>query len=137
MKHWFTIAALALVASAPAARAQAAPADAPADFSGVWSFAGEVQGVEVTETCTLTQSADAKVAGSCDTSAGGKFDAAGAVTGKTLIFHHGGQYNGTDLVMTYTGKVGSDGIVTGTIDVDPFGVSGSFTAKKGTAPAAK
>ncbi len=134
MKQWFTIAALALVAMAPAARAQAAPAEAPADFSGTWNLAADVQGIGVEETCTFTQTADAKVAGSCDTSTG-KYDVAGLVTGKTLTFHHGGKYDGSDLVMTYSGKAGTDGLVTGTLDVDPFGVSGSFTLKKGDAAA--
>ena len=73
--------------------------------------------------------------GSCTTDSG-KYDTTGKMDGSTASFSHGGKYNGSDFIITYTGKLGSDGLITGTMDVDPFSVSGSFTAKKG-APAAQ
>ena len=124
MKQWF---GLALMMALPAVAA------APADIAGVWAVSGEVQGVTVSETCTLTQAPEGKLAGSCDTSAGGKFETTGTVTDKTVIFQHGGDYQGTKLTMTYTGKLGTDGAMTGTVDVDPFSVTGSFSAKKSDA----
>ncbi|MGI4756415.1 MAG: hypothetical protein ACRYGF_06145 [Janthinobacterium lividum] len=126
MKH---VIALALFAALPAAAL--APADV--DLSGTWTVAGDVQGVAVEETCTLVQQ-DVVLTGSCDTSSG-KYDVKGKIDGKTATFSHGGKYQGSDFVMTFTGKIGADGAMTGTMDVDPFNVTGSFSAKKGAAPA--
>ena len=103
------------------------------NITGPWTIAGDVQGVTVAESCNFTQT-DTAIAGSCTTESG-KYDTVGKMDGSTATFHHAGKYNGSDYVITYTGKVGSDGAITGTMDVDPFAVTGSFTAKKG-APAA-
>ena len=124
MRQWI---ALAFLVAVPAVAA--APRDV--DITGSWSISGDVQGVEVVETCNLVQK-DVVLSGSCDTSSG-KYDLAGKIDGKTAVFHHGGKYNGTDFVMTLTGKLGTDGAMTGTLDVDPFGASGSFTGKKAAA----
>ena len=126
MKYWI---AIGLLLAGPAVAA--APGDV--DLNGTWAISGEVSGVAVVETCNLTQK-DTALTGSCDTSTG-KYDTTGKVDGKTVTFKHGGKYEGTDLTITYTGKVGTDGTVTGTMDVDPFNVTGSFSAKKGAAAA--
>lgn len=128
MKQWI---GLAFLVAVPAVAA--APSDI--DVTGTWTISGDVQGVEVPETCTLTQK-DVALTGSCDTNTG-KYDTKGKVDGKTVTFSHGGKYDGNDLTLTYTGKLADDGSVSGTIDVDPFNVSGSFTAKKGAAAATK
>jgi hypothetical protein len=114
--------ALPAIAAAPAA-----------DVSGTWTISGEVSGVGVDETCTFTQATDAKLTGSCDT-ASGKQDIKGSVADQTATFSHGGTYEGQAFVITFTGKINGDGGMTGTMDVDPFGVSGGFSARKG-APA--
>jgi hypothetical protein len=102
--------------------------------AGTWTLSGEVQGVPVAETCDLVQTAEGKITGSCQTNTG-KYDTTGEVKEKSITFVHGGKYEGTELTMTYTGTLGTDGAVTGTLDVAPFSVTGSFTAKK-AAPAA-
>ena len=123
--------ALALFATLPAMAA--APPDT--DISGTWNLEGDVQGVTVNETCTVTQQ-DVVLTGSCDTSTG-KYDLKGKLDGKTVTFSHGGNYQGSALTLTYTGKLAADnGSMTGTIDVEPFNVTGSFSSKKGTAPPA-
>ncbi|MEK6396858.1 MAG: hypothetical protein V4734_02130 [Terriglobus sp.] len=113
---------------------------APATVAGVWDIGGEVAGVEVVEHCTFTQSDDTKLAGSCDVQ-GAKWPTTGTVKGADVTFQHNGKYNGDDYTITYHGKLDDKGALTGTMDVDPFGVSGSFNATKGTAaapaPAAK
>ena len=100
------------------------------DITGTWSISGEVSGTQVTETCMLIQK-DTALTGTCDTSTG-KYATTGKIDGTTATFKHGGTYEGTDLTITYTGKVNADGSMTGTMDVDPFNVTGSFSAKKGT-----
>ena len=127
MKQWI---AIGLLMAAPAVAA--APDDV--DLNGTWALSGEVSGVQVIETCTLTQK-ETSITGSCDTSTG-KYDTTGKIDGKTIVFKHGGKYEGTELTITYTGKYGTDGALNGTMDVDPFNVTGSFSAKKnGAAPA--
>ncbi len=124
--------ALALFAALPAVAA--APPDT--DISGTWTLDGDVSGVGVTETCTVVQQ-DVVLSGSCNTNTG-KYDLKGKLDGKTATFSHGGEYQGSALTLTYTGKLAADsGTMTGTIDVDPFNVTGSFTAKKGVTPPAK
>ena len=108
----------------------AAPGDV--DLTGTWSLTGDVAGTQVNETCTLMQK-DTALSGSCDTSTG-KYNTTGKIDGKTATFKHGGNYQGTDLTITYTGKLNADGSMTGTMDVDPFNVTGSFSAKKGASP---
>ena len=110
-------------------------AAAPDDITGAWTFTGEVQGIAVVENCSFTL-ADTALTGSCVTESG-KYDTKGKVDGKTVSFSHGGKYNGSDFVITYTGKLGTDGAITGTMDVDPFSVTGSFTGKKGAAAPAQ
>lgn len=125
MKQWI---ALAWFAAMPALAA--APA-ADLDLSGTWTISGDVSGVGVDETCAVTQQ-DVVLTGSCDT-ASGKYDLKGKLDGKTATFSHGGKYQGSDFVMTFTGKVAADNTMTGTMDVDPFNVTGTFSAKKGDA----
>jgi hypothetical protein len=134
MKHGLVLGfGLAMLMAAPAV----AQAPTGANVTGTWAISGDVQGVGVSETCTLTQGADAKLTGSCDVDGMGKYAATGSVADKTVIITHAGTYQGQDLTLTYTGKINSDGGFTGTIDVDPMGVSGSFSATKKAADAAK
>jgi hypothetical protein len=128
MKQWL---GLAMLIAVPAIAA----APASVDITGTWAVSGDVQGVGVSETCVLAQAADGKLTGSCDVQGMAKYDATGTVTDKTVIFQHAGTYEGSALTLTYTGKINSDGGITGTIDVDPMAVTGSFSATKG-APAA-
>lgn len=116
--------AFALLLAAPAVAAM--PPDT--DISGTWSISGDVQGTGVEETCTIAQQ-DVVLTGSCDTSTG-KYDLKGKLDGKTATFTHAGKYQGSDLTITFTGKLAADGTMTGTMDVDPFNVTGSFSAKK-------
>lgn len=129
MKLWIVY---ALAGAMPALAATAPRAVAPdVDVSGTWSISGEVQGVGVEETCTVVQQ-DTVLTGSCDTSTG-KYDLKGKLDGRTATFSHGGKYQGSDLTITFTGKVATDGTMTGTMDVDPFNATGSFSAKKSDA----
>lgn len=120
-------------ANAAAPASNASPAAAKIDATGSWVISGNVSGVDVDETCTITQKA-AALTGSCAGQSGTQ-DATGSVEGSTVTLRHGGDYQGTPITITYTGKVAEDGVMSGSIDVDPFNASGEFTAKKGTAAA--
>ncbi len=126
MKQWMAAAVLTAMVAAPAARAGGAD---DTSLTGVWKITGEVSGVPVEDTCTLKH-ADTSLTGVCET-LGAKWDTTGKVDGKTVTFVHKGTYEGGEITMTYTGKLSADGAsMTGTLDVDPYAVTGSFAAKK-------
>ena len=104
-----------------------------ADVSGDWVLTGDVQGVGVSDVCTLVQT-DAKLAGSCSM-AGKKYDTTGTIDDKKVTIKHAGDYQGQALTLTYTGVIADDGGFSGAIYVDPMGVDGTFTAKKAVAAA--
>lgn len=110
---------------------------APAPIAGNWTIAGDVSGYPVNETCTLAVDADNKVTGSCSL-AEKSYDVKGTLDGKKIVFSHGGEYQGQALVLTWTGTLADDGILSGTIDVQPLGYPGTFTGTKAEdKPAAK
>ncbi len=103
--------------------------------SGTWQVTGDVVGNPVNEICTL-KLADAKITGTCRTAGAAKsYDVTGAVKDGKITFSHGGEYEGQPLTLTYTGTMASAKSLTGSIDVQPFGVSGQFTAAPAATPA--
>jgi hypothetical protein len=112
--------------------ALAAPADS---ISGTWQIKGEVAGNPLNSTCTLVV-AEAKITGSCKNSEGKVDPIFGEVKEGKVIFEHGGDYQGQELKIIFTGTLPSAKEMTGTIEVKPFDVSGEFTAVPAPAPAA-
>jgi hypothetical protein len=106
------------------AAALAAPADS---VSGTWILKGEVAGNPLNTTCTLVV-AEAKISGVCKSAEGKDAPITGEVKEGKVIFEHGGDYNGQELKIVYTGTLPSAKEMKGTIEVKPFDVSGEFTA---------
>jgi len=104
--------------------ALAAPADS---VSGTWVLKGEVAGNPLNTTCTLVV-AEAKISGACKSAEGKDSPITGEVKEGKVIFEHGGDYNGQELKIIYTGTLPSAKEMKGTIEVQPFSVSGEFTA---------
>jgi para-nitrobenzyl esterase len=96
--------------------------------TGIWTISGDIQGYPLNETCQLTVQ-DKAITGSCK-GEGKPYNVTGAADGGKVSFKHGGEYNDAPLTLTYTGTVSDQGVVSGTVDVDPMGASGTFTAKK-------
>lgn len=107
----------------------AAPADS---LNGTWQLKGDVAGNPLNEICTIHQAGTA-LTGTCQIQDRAPFPLEGEVKDGKITFKHGGDYEGTALTMIYTGTLAANQI-TGTIDVQPFSVSGSFTGTP--APAA-
>ncbi|GJG88078.1 hypothetical protein tb265_32590 [Gemmatimonadetes bacterium T265] len=117
----------------------AAPASAADSVTGTWRISGDVVGNPVNELCTLKQ-AGAAVTGSCknaDAADAKPYDVTGEVKGDTVTFRHGGDYQGTAITLTYTGTTATPKALKGTIDVQPFGVNGTFSAAPAPAAPAK
>ena len=105
-----------------------------APLAGTWKISGDVQGYPINETCTLTGD-DTALKGTC---VGQKTYPATAVRKDDMVtLTHGGEYQGQDLTLTFTGKLQADGTLSGAIDVQPLNYDGTFTAKRVPEAAAK
>jgi hypothetical protein len=109
---------------------------APADtLTGTWKITGDVMGNPLNEVCTLKQSGDS-LSGSCknaDANDAKAFDVTGEVKDGKITFRHGGDYQGQALTITYSGTLAAARTLKGSVDVQPYAVTGDFTA---TSPSA-
>ena len=96
---------------------------------GFWTISGDIQGYQINETCTFTQTKD-KISGPCTNNEGKTYDTTVTLTDQKVVFVHGGEYQGQVLTLTFTGTFNDKGDLTGGIYVDPMAVDGTFTAKK-------
>ena len=118
MKKMFIPTAL-LLAAMPLLNAQSG-------ISGKWKVHNNIAGNESDQECTLTQT-DKELTGSCK-GENGDLKLTGSVDGKKLTWKYDSEYNGTPLTLTYTGTLDDSGSIKGEVNVDPFGVTGDFTA---------
>lgn len=96
-----------------------------ASIAGKWKVHASLAGTDSDSACTFIQK-DSELTGSC-VSEQGTVQITGKVTGAKASWSFKSDYNGTPLVITYAGTL-ADGKIKGEADVDPFGVSGDFTA---------
>jgi hypothetical protein len=102
---------------------------APApDLNAMWTLTGNVEGVTFTETCALTQ-ADATLSGTCKDDVA-THDVTGTVADQSVTFSHASQYQGQALTLTFVGRLDDAGALSGSVDVQPLGYSGTFSAIK-------
>jgi hypothetical protein len=112
-----------------------ANAAAPATFTGTWKIAGNVQGIPVLVTCAMVQTPDLKVTGACVDDQSKSHPMSGIVKDQQLSWNYASEYEGTPIVITWTGTMDATGAaMKGSIAVDPFGVDGDFTATMGATP---
>ena len=104
-----------------------APAAQADSISGAWQIKGDVQGNPLNQVCTIKRTADS-LSGSCTSEAGLPVPVAGQVKDGKITFQHGGDYQGTALTIIYSGTLAAPKELKGTVDVQPFGVGGTFTA---------
>lgn len=96
---------------------------------GSWRFQGDISGFPLNQVCTF-ELAGTALSGRCVSADG---DASGTeILGEakdgSISFQHTGEYEGEPLTVTYNGKVESATQMRGTILVEPFDVTGYFTA---------
>lgn len=97
-----------------------------ADLSGTWAVTGDVVGNAVDFSCVLKQDGEA-LTGTA-TIAGQDVSIKGSVKDRAVTYEFDVDYNGSTYNNVYTGTLGEDGVITGTIAVG--GVEGTFTAKR-------
>ncbi len=97
-------------------------------IAGRWNIHSSIMGNESDQECTFVVKGDA-LTGTCSAPQGSA-DVAGKVRGNSVSWQRKTQYDGQDLTIVYTGKIDSGGKLTGSIEVQPFGVEGEFTAAR-------
>lgn len=97
-----------------------------ADVSGTWNVEGDVYGHPVKFSCALKQ--DGETLSGTATLEGKDVPVTGSVKENTVTFEYDSDAQGTVYHLVFTGTLGEDGGLTGTIAV--AGVEGTFTAKK-------
>ena len=103
-------------------------------LAGTWAISGDVMGNPVATTCTIKQTG-AVLSGSCTGEAGQKLDLTGEVKDGKFTFKYARDYQGTPLSIVHTGSLTSPTQLKGTIEVQPMGVTGTFTAAPAPASA--
>jgi hypothetical protein len=101
-----------------------------ADVSGSWHVTGSVSDNPIDTTCPLTQKDNALTGTWVRKQDGKSVDATGSVKDQTIEWHYKSEYNGDPITVTYSGTLGKDGTISGTILVDPYNAQGNFTATK-------
>jgi hypothetical protein len=102
-------------------------ADAPT-IAGEWNIHQSIAGNENDENCSFTV-AEGKIAGTCKVNEQTP-KVTGTVDGKKLTWNFNVEYQGSTLTLTYTGSLDDADKFTGSVDVQPYGVSGDFTAQR-------
>lgn len=110
----------------PAVLVLAATTAFAADVNGKWKIHNSISGSESDQECTFTQTEKA-ITGTCKTT-DAEVKVTGTVEDKKISFKYDTDYNGTSLTLTYTGMIDDSGNFKGDVDVQPFGVTGEFTA---------
>lgn len=107
------------------AATSALAATAP-NLNGTWTVHNSIAGNESDMQCKFIQT-DAKLTGTCK---GTEKDVqiTGSIDGNKVSWKYESDYNGTPITLSYTGAVDDSGKIAGSVDVDPFGVTGDFTA---------
>jgi hypothetical protein len=115
-----------LSASAFLFAASAFAAGAP-NLSGQWTLHNSIAGNESDQPCKFVLT-DNKLTGSCKGQEEKDLEVTGTLDGNKLTFKYDSDYNGTPLTLTYTATLDDSGKIGGNVEVQPFGVTGDFTA---------
>lgn len=97
---------------------------------GSWHFLGDISGFPLDQVCTFAQAGPA-LSGRCVAADGPEpgIELLGEVKEDgSFTFEHPGEYEGEPLTVAYTGRLESAAEMRGTILVQPFNVTGYFTA---------
>lgn len=96
-------------------------------INGQWKVHNSIAGNESDQVCSFTLT-DATLAGSCRTDQGDA-KVTGSLKDNKLSWQYNTDYNGSPLTLNYTATLGDTADkIAGIVEVDPFGVSGDFTA---------
>jgi hypothetical protein len=104
--------------------------DNSSSLAGKWKIHSSIAGNDSDMTCTFAQTNN-DLSGTC-VSEQGNIKLTGKVDGKKVNWSYQSEYNGSPLTVKYEGNLDTAKIA-GTVTVDPFGMSGDFTATQSPA----
>lgn len=96
-------------------------------LTGQWSVHNSIAGNESDQNCTFVQT-DNKITGSCKSAEGKDLAVTGSVDGSKVTWQYESEYNGSPLTLVYTATLDESGKIAGNVEVQPFSVTGDFTA---------
>jgi hypothetical protein len=96
-------------------------------LTGQWSIHNSIAGNDSDQDCKFVQQ-DNAITGTCKSAEGKDLAVTGTVDGKKVTWKYDSDYNGTALTLTYTATLDDSDKISGSVEVQPFGVSGDFTA---------
>ncbi|MDX2152371.1 MAG: hypothetical protein SFV54_16655 [Bryobacteraceae bacterium] len=105
--------------------------DAPS-IDGRWRVHSSISGNESDIDCSFSLKDDA-FSGPC-TSPRGELQITGKLSGKKLTFQFKTMHDGGELTLVYSGEWSSHEKFAGSVEVQPLGVSGAFTAARLESP---
>jgi len=97
-------------------------------LTGSWKLSLNVNGNSYDMLCNFQQDGE-KLSGSCKSSES-ENPLSGQIQGQKITWQHQTPYNGETLTLTYTGTINSATEIKGTLDVQPYAVTGDFTGQK-------
>lgn len=124
MKHLLTLVCLLAVSTCCHA----------ATVTGTWELSQDISGNKSTTVIELIQ--EGKTLSGSIKLADKQVPVTGTITDGKVAFEYPTTWEGTPLTMIYTGVLAESGDLQGSVEVDPFGATGTFNAKR-VAPKAK
>jgi hypothetical protein len=94
--------------------------------AGQWKVHNSIAGNESDQDCTFAV-AENKVTGNCKAE-DRNMEVKGSIDGNKITWKLETEYNGSPLTMTYTATLDDSEKIAGAVDVQPYGVTGEFTA---------
>src|SRR5580700_322435 len=99
---------------------------AATDLTGKWTVHNSIAGNENDQECILRVT-DNKINGSCK-SQDKDLPVTGTVDGNKVTWQFQSEYNGSPLTLIYKATLDDSKKIAGTVEVQPYGVTGDFTA---------
>jgi hypothetical protein len=103
------------------------------NLTGQWSVHNSIGGNENDQECKFVLTEN-KLTGTCK-SEDKDVQITGSLDGNKLTWKYDSDYNGTPLTLIYTATLDDSGKIAGGVEVQPFGVTGEFTATPSKEPA--
>lgn len=105
-------------------------AAAAPELGGKWKVHNSIAGNENDQECTFTQNGK-ELTGTCKSDSDkDPVKVTGSLDGNKVTWKYDSDYNGTKLTLIYTATVEDSAKFSGTVEVQPFGVTGEFTSTK-------
>ena len=98
------------------------------NLTGQWTVHNSIAGSESDQQCKFVQTEN-KLTGTCKSAESDKeVQITGSLDGNKLTWKYDSEYNGSPLTLVYTATLDDSGKIAGSVEVQPFSVTGDFTA---------